>query len=103
MKWNGSKHRTGQFVLVGWQEDDLPEFSKVRDLIVVENQHLLILSTYFTLGIDRHYHSYVVKSTFKELVIDVKCVCDYHPVYVHKMSNTNTLYIAMKSHSMCVH
>lgn len=100
-KWivkNGSKYSYLDYVIIGWQEDDLPLFGRVEDIFVVNNNTPLFhVLKYVTLGIDRHYHSFCIKKT------DAHCVCwlseliDYHPMQAHNLSNSN-LYITFRSH-----
>ena len=51
------------FVLVGWQEDDLPIFGRIQYIAVINEVALCGLCMYFTYGIDRHFHSFTLNKT----------------------------------------
>lgn len=48
-------------VCVDWLADnDLPQFRKIDDLIYVQSFAIMVATQYHTVGIDRHYHSYLI-------------------------------------------
>lgn len=57
------KFERNDFVLMGWQENDLPQFALVTDIIHVSSNDIVLLKAqgYHTVGIDRHYHSYIIE------------------------------------------
>ena len=57
IKCQGTVYRLAQFVLSGWQGDDLLQFSKIEELISIQDVAIMIATHYHTVGIDRHYHS----------------------------------------------
>lgn len=72
VKFQGKVYRPKQFVLIGCQQDDdLPLFGKIDDLLHVQNVPILIIIQCETLGIEHHYHSYLLRLTHHKLVIPV--------------------------------
>lgn len=51
------------FVLIGWQDNDLPIFGRIQQIIIIKNIALFVVSIYSAYGIDRHYHSFVIKES----------------------------------------
>ncbi len=51
----GEKYYRREYVHVGFQEDDLPGFGKILDVLLVSNIVLLQLELCQTLGINCHY------------------------------------------------
>ena len=51
------------YVLIGWQEDDLPLFGLIEDILVINGCALFKVIKYATLKIDRHYHSFHIKKS----------------------------------------
>lgn len=53
----GVKYMMADYVLIGWQEDDLLIFGYIQRIIVVKNTALFELAVHKAYGIDFHYHS----------------------------------------------
>ena len=101
IEWRGNKYYLGDYVLCGFQDDDLPQFSKVHDILVVESEAFLCTTLYFTRGIDRHYHGYVIVPTLEKRIIYVsdknELLGSLHPLRTHSLrSKPGTLYIVTK-------
>ena len=57
------KYAEQDFVLIGWQADDLPVFAKIETIVVIGKEAFFIVNRYPAFGISHHYHSYCVKKT----------------------------------------
>ena len=57
IKCQGTVYRLAQFVLSGWQGDDLLQLSKIEELISIQDVAIMIATHYHTVEIDRHYRS----------------------------------------------
>ena len=57
----GIKYTFEEFVIIGWQCDDLPVFGQVTHIVVVNDFVLFGVTPFSTLSIDRHYHSYIIR------------------------------------------
>ena len=55
-----SKYSVSDYLLIGWQDNDLPIFGKVQFIAVVIGKPLFAICSYRTIGIDRHSHSFVL-------------------------------------------
>ena len=59
----GVKYAVKDFILIGWQDDDLPLFGKIQTIAVLGKEALFITTSYPTHAISHHYHCYVVRKT----------------------------------------
>ena len=84
------------------QEDDLPLFGRINDIILINGSVLFRANQYRTQGIDRHYHSFCISNTAVESVCWLSELVDYHPLKGHRLLNSN-FYITLCSHieKMC--
>ena len=92
VEWRGSKYYQGDYVLCGFQQDDMPEFGKVFDILLVKNEAFLCASIYTTKGTDAHYHSYVIAPSHGKRLILISECNDYlgslHPLRAHSLKAT---------------
>lgn len=100
LKWiiqQSTKYSKSDYLLVSWQDDDLPIFGRVDDIVIVSDYCMFCVNVYFTLGIDRHYHSFSLKRTPNIAVYFLSELPDYHAYQAHSLSN-GQLYITFKSY-----
>lgn len=101
-KWiikSGIKYQKPDYVIMGWQEDDLPIFGQIQDIMVTDHDEVFFeLMAYDTLGIHRHYHSFVIQKSLHEAAILSISELGYHETfYAHRLIN-DSLYITLRSH-----
>ena len=92
----GIKYTFSDFVVIGWQCDDLPLFGQIRHIAVVNDFVLFGVALYCTLGIDRHYHSYNIRKN-ETAIYSLSELVDYQPLRAHSLANGH-LYITLRSH-----
>lgn len=98
MTKTGCRYSVSDYVLVGWQDDDLPIFGKIRFIAVCSGQALIAVSTYGTLGIERHYHSFVLgRSTETCTLYWLSELVACQSFKAHQLSNGYS-YITFRSH-----
>lgn len=85
-------------MLCGWQDDDLPIFAQVRDIIVVSECPLFVLEKFTTDGINNHLLSYLILPTRDIFVMKVSSLPMRDPLTTHLYPGDNNLYIALKYH-----
>ena len=100
VQWQGSKFCCGDFVWYGYHEE-LPKFGRVYDIIVVEMKAFLCLDVYFTKGIDRHYHSFIIEPTSNKtlysITTDNNLIGWLHSLQAHSLRvSSASLYIVTK-------
>ena len=81
------------FILIGWQDDDLPQFGEITDLLAIASNHFIAVKVYNTEGLDRHVHSYVILSTDKLDLISLCELSSYSPTVCHSV---HRLYVTTK-------
>ena len=99
-KWvicQGTKYTETDYLLVSWQDDDLPIFGCINVIGTVSGYVMFCLTVYQTLGIERHYHSFVVKRTIYIAIYYLSELPDYHSYQAHQLLNGH-LYITFQSH-----
>ena len=57
--------------------DDLPEFSQIQDIFIVQSVCFLRVNAFFTKGIDRHFHSYAIEKKDQESIIGLQDLFGY--------------------------
>ena len=93
----GTKYLQHDYVLLGWQEDDLPTFGRIQYIAVVNNNALFGVVKYYAFGIDRHYHSFIIKKTDEVAIYRLSELTDYQTFQAHLLRN-GCLYITFHSH-----
>ena len=88
----------GQYIMCGWQHDDLPQFARIKDIILVVEYPLLILDTFITQGINNHLSSYLIKGTRHVFIFRVSSLLVRDTFMAHTYPGDGQLYIAMKYH-----
>ena len=83
----GIKYAVSDYVLVGWQEDDLPIFGRIQYIAVLNHSTLLVVTLYNTFGITRHYHSFVVSRTAEVDAFWLGQLQDYAVFQGHQLCN----------------
>ena len=94
----GSKYSVSDYLLIGWQDDDLPIFGKVHFIAVVIGKPLFATCSYHTIGIDRHYHSFVLSrgtEAYSMYWLSELPLCQ--PFKAHQLTN-GCCYITFRSH-----
>ena len=91
-------YRQGAFLLTGWQDDDLPSFSSIQDILVIEKWLLFDVIMFTTVSIDRHFHSFVVHKGRRRQIVTLDEIIDPHPLYGHYVCGNSSVYISVRSH-----
>jgi len=91
------KYLQSDYVLFGWQEEDVPIFGHIQYVAVFNNNPTFGVVKYYVLGIDRHYHSFIIKKTSEVATYWLSELVDYQPLQAHLLRNGCTL-ITFHSH-----
>ena len=79
-------------------DNDLPQFAKVVEILVIVGVPMLYVKLYETEGINEHISAYSIVPTHKTVVI-LLCNLDNHEVYhAHTYVGDRRLYITMRAH-----
>lgn len=91
----GIKYHPKEFIIIGWQEDDLPKFGKILAIFASEAHEVYYrVVEYHTRGISRHFHSFVIEKTTTEKF--VRDFIEYTPV--RATQHDKIFYITLRSH-----
>ena len=86
----------------GYQNDELPEFGKLHDIIKIRSQIFLTFNLHVAKGIDRHYNSFVIKTTssmtVKFINDNTEFISKLHSLQAHSLrsSQPGTFHIVVK-------
>ena len=98
IKIYGEQYQRNEFLLVGFQqEDDLPFFGKIYELVVASNIPLVAVELYKTEGINSHIAAYLIKRTNNKSCFLLASLSYKNPLYAH--SYNGNLYIVLKTHT----
>ena len=92
----GIKYQRESYVITAWQVDDLPRFGRIEDIIVVQDTVYFKVTCTETLGIDRHFHSFVVKKCSITEIVSYSELADNQVFDAHTVNKT--MYITFRSH-----
>lgn len=92
----GIKYTKMDYVLIGWQADDLPHFGRIDEILVTRGIAFLTVSKHSTFGIDRHFHSFCVKESHSSCVQTIPNLP--HPNTFRARQMRDDLLITSRSH-----
>ena len=98
----GNKYSCGDVIWCGYQDDGLPEFGKICDIIRIRSHLFFNLNLYVTNGIDHHHNSCVIEPTtnmtVKPINDDTEFIGKLHSLEIHSLrsSQPRTLHIVIK-------
>ena len=81
-------------MVVGYQDNDLPKFGMIEELLSVKGIIFVNLTMYVNEGIHSHYHSYVVSRTCQKKLILIKEL-DGHPPMIEHTSSSQQVHILL--------
>lgn len=93
----GMKYNCSDFVITRWQEDDLPRFGCIKDILIVKDNAFFHVLEHNTIGIDRHYHSFCITLIDQEAVISLSDLIECHSFRGHHLLNGG-LYITSRTY-----
>ena len=77
----------------------MPQFGKIEDIAVVQDAIFLDLIVYKTVGIDRHFHSFVITKGNRRTVVTLSELMNYQTFNAHLIGNNyRQHYITFRSH-----
>lgn len=95
----GERYYRNEFVLVGFQDDDLPAFGKINDIVVASGTiPLLAVNLYKTVGINSHIAAYQILRTNHRSTVLLSSLTNKHILYSHPYIGDNNTYITLRSH-----
>lgn len=96
----GTKYQRKHYVITAWQDDDLPQFGKIEDIMIVQDTVFFRIICTETLGIDRHFHSFIINIVNREVTVVAYSELVDHQVFNAHLVNDNhqRIYITFRSH-----
>ena len=99
IKIRGETYHPSEFVLCGFQEDDLPIFGRIDDIMVVTSTPIFSIRLFTTLGINNHLLSYAIEHAHRStlILIHVSQLIYPEPLSPHQRIGDDNVYIALRS------
>lgn len=98
----GVKYMHSDYVLIGWQSDDLPEFGHIQDIAVVNELAFFVVCVYHAYSVDHHYHSFAIGKTGEVRACLLRELVDNQSFRAHMLPN-RSLYITFRSYIEPIH
>ena len=97
---NRVKYELTDYVITGWQADDLPIFSCISTIYVVNHTPFFKVAANRTVGVGRHYHSFLLEACPDEQEESIVCVSSFidHQTYQTHLVHNGGLYVNVRSH-----
>ena len=80
------------------QQDDLPAFGKIDDIIVITGTPLLSIRLFNTIRINNHLLCYVIQHAYRSSLVTLSHLKYPEPLAAHSSIGDSNLYIALRSH-----
>ena len=84
-------------MICGKQNDDLPVFGRIKEILVIHDRAMFHVEKYLTTGIDNHLMCHAIAHTHKLCIIHASDAADSYPYSAHTFIGDGHLYIAMRS------
>lgn len=90
-------HRS-EFVMCGFQEDDLPIFGRIDDILLITSTPMFSITLFTTLGISNHLLCYAIEHAHRTTLILLSQLTCPEPLSPHQTIGDGNVYIALRSH-----
>ena len=97
MKLSGYTYQPNYFVLTGFQEDDLPIFSRICDILLQNERPMVQVVDFHTDGILQHYHSYSITPINNKHIICLHDLIEPRPFNSHLISGVSSHVVTLRS------
>ena len=98
IKIYGEQYHRGEFVHMGWQQNDLPEFGKLLDIIIAGGFPFFQVEKYETVGINSHILGYLIRHSYTTTCVHASMLPYKNTFTAHSYIADRRLYIVLKSH-----
>ena len=98
IKIYGEEYHRREFVHIGWQENDLPLFAKILDIITVEEFPFFVIEKYKSLGINDHLLGFLIQHTHLTCCINIADLLYKYVFSAHSYIGDGQVYIISKTH-----
>lgn len=99
----GQHYYRNEFILQKFQENDLPQFGRIVDIVITGETPLLYVEEYKTDGINNHLLSYLILRTNTRSIVLLSNLEEKQPYYSHFYRGDGEMYITLRSHVLNCH
>ena len=69
VKFNGITYQPQDYVIIGWQDNDLHLFARILEVHIANNTIFFKVVSLITEGIESHFHSFVINNCVDESLL----------------------------------
>ena len=91
-------YHPSDFILCGKSCNDLPEFSRIKEIIVICGCAMFYVENFLTTGLCNHLLCYAISRTYTLRIIAASKILDSFPYTAHTFLGDRQMFIAMQSH-----
>ena len=85
-------------MICGFQEDDLPTFGRIDEILVITATPIFSLRLFTTLGLNNHLLSYAIERMHKTSLILLSQLVHQEPLTSHQRTGDDNVYITLRFH-----
>ena len=82
----------------GFQDDDLPVFARIDDILVIATTPVISVRVFRTMGINNHLQCYSIKNAHQTELILLTSLVLTEPLSPHQIIGDKNTYIALRTH-----
>ena len=95
---HGETYHPSEFVICGFQDDDLPLFARIDDIMVITATPVLSVRVFRTVGINNHLQCYAIEHAHQRSFILVTQLVHPEPLSPHQKLGDKNIYIALRTY-----
>ena len=82
----------------GFQDDDLPVFARIDDIMVIATTPVISVRVFRTMGINNHLQCYSIKNAHRTELFLLTSLVLSEPLSPHQIIGDQNTYIALRTH-----
>ena len=98
IKIYGETYHRSEFVICGFQEDDLPIFGRIDAIMVITGTPIFSLRIFRTLGLSNHLLCYAIERLHKTSLVLLSQLMHKEPLTPHQRTGDDNVYITLRFH-----
>ena len=95
---HGEEYHRGDFIHLKWQHNDLVEFGKVLDIIIIAGFPFASVEKYKSLRINKNILWYLIEHSYANCYVYLSSLPYKSTVDAHSYIGDGGLYVVLKSH-----
>ena len=85
-------------MICGFQDDDLPVFARIDDIVVIAVTPVLSVRVFRTVGINNHLQCYAIENAHQTAIILLTSLVLSEPLSPHQIVGDKNTYVALRTY-----